>query len=128
MDAKIERVQSAAAMKRIAHLFACLGVAAGCQRGAGSTAPPVSEPYRQDIESLCNAMVESGADRLPAGERALPIATWLAAHLRTQEAHEYLIRIQPLVGEPKAAALEAEATRVGLPRCTLASEWRTPAP
>ncbi len=126
MDAKIERVQSAPVMKRIARVFACLGIAAGCQR-AGGTAPPVSEPYRQDIESLCNAMVESGADRLPAGERALPIATWLAAHLRTQEAHDYLVRIQPLTGEPKAAALDAEARRVGLASCALSAAWRVPA-
>ena len=126
MDAKIERVQSAPAMQRIAFLFACLGVAAGCQRGAGS-ATPVSEPYRSDIENLCDSLGRSGADQLPAGERALAIASWLAAHLQTQEAHDYLIRIQPLTGEPKAAALEAEARRVGLPRCALAAEWRVAA-
>jgi hypothetical protein len=128
MDAKIERVQSAPAMNRIACLLACIGIAAGCQRGAGSTAPPVSEPYRSDIENVCNAVVRAGADQLPAGDRALAIATWLAAHLQTQEAHEYLIKIQPLGGEPKAAALEAEARRVGLPGCALAAEWRGDAP
>jgi hypothetical protein len=127
MDAKIERVQSAPAMHRIACLFACLGVAAGCQRGAGTAAPPVSERYRSDIEDLCDVVVRSGADQLPAGERALALANWLAAHLQTQEAHDYLIRIQPLVGDPKAAALDAEARRVGLPRCALATEWRATA-
>ncbi|HEY0483381.1 MAG TPA: hypothetical protein VGD37_37930, partial [Kofleriaceae bacterium] len=55
----------------------------------------------------------------------LAIATWLAEHLETQDAHDYLIRIQPIVGEPKAAALEAEARRAGLPGCALAAEWRT---
>jgi len=128
MDAKIERVQSAPAMQRIACMFACLGVAAGCQRSAGSTPPPESELYRSDIENLCDAVVRSGADQLPAGEHALAIAGWLGTHLQTQEAHKYLVRIQPLVGEPKAAALEAEARRVGLPSCALAAEWRVAAP
>jgi len=128
MDAKIERMQSTSVMNRIARVLACLGVAVGCQRGTGSTAPPVSEPYRADIENLCDAVVRSGADQLPAGDRALVIANWLAAHLQTQEAHDYLIRIQPLTGEPKAAALEAEARRVGLGHCALADEWRVAAP
>lgn len=131
MDAKIERVQSAPAMQRIAHLFAYLGLAAGCQRGAGTTAPAVSEPYRSDITNLCDSVVSSGADQLPAGERPLAIASWLGTHLQTPEAHDFLVRIQPLEGEPKAAALEAEARRVGLPGCALAAEWRVgkkPAP
>jgi hypothetical protein len=128
MDAKIERVQSAPAMKRIACLFACLGVAAGCRRDSGSTALPVSEPYRSDIENLCDAVGRSGADQQPGGDRALVIASWLGAHIQTQDAHEYLARIQPLVGDAKAAALEAEARRVGLPGCALAAEWRAAKP
>src|SRR5512144_1546516 len=127
MDAKIEPVQSASAMKRIAMLFAYL-VAAGCQRGAGTAAPPVSELYRSDISNLCDSVVSSGADQLPAGERPLAIASWLGTHLQTQEAHDYLVRIQPLDGEPKAAALDAEARRVGLPGCALAAEWRVAKP
>jgi hypothetical protein len=112
-------------MNRIACLLVCLGIAAGCQRGAGSA---VSEPYRADIENLCDAVARSGADQLPVGERALTIANWLAAHLQTPEAHDYLIQIQPLVGEPKAVALEAEARRVGVARCALADEWHVAAP
>jgi hypothetical protein len=127
MDAKIERVQSAPAMQRFAYLFAYL-VAAGCQRGPGGAAQPASEAYRRDIENLCNAMASSGADQLPVGERAPAIATWLGAHVQTPEAHAYLVRIQPLVGEPKAAALEGEARRVGLSGCALAAAWRTVAP
>ncbi|HEX2685369.1 MAG TPA: hypothetical protein VHN14_02060 [Kofleriaceae bacterium] len=128
MDAKIERMQSTLAMNQIARLLACLGIATSCQRSAGSTATPVPEPYPSDIENLCDVVARSGADQLPVGERALTIANWLSAHLQTQEAHEYLIRIQPLSGEPKATALEAEARRVGLARCALADEWRTAAP
>lgn len=112
-------------MKRIARLLACLGVVAGCQRSSGSAPSQVSEAYRNDIARLCDAVVQSGADQLPAGDRTLAIATWLAEHLETQDAHDYLIRIQPIVGEPKAAALEAEARRAGLPGCALAAEWRT---
>lgn len=131
MDAKIERVQSAPAMPRIAHLFAYVGFAAACHRDAGSPVLSVSEPYRSDISNLCDSVVSSGADQLPPGERALAIASWLGTHLQTQEAHDYLVRIQPLDGEPKAAALDAEARRVGLPSCALAAEWRVakqPAP
>ncbi len=128
MDAKIERVQSAAVMNRIACMFACLGIIAGCQHGDGGAPAPVAAPYRLDIETVCNVVVLSGADQLAAGERALTIASWLASHLETTEAHDYLIKIQPLTGAPKAAALEAEAKRVGLPRCALAAEWRDPDP
>jgi hypothetical protein len=109
-------------MNQIARWLACLGVIAGCRSSAGSGA--VSEAYREDIARLCDVLAQSGADQLPAGERALTIATWLAGHLTTPEAHEYLVRIQPLTGEPKAAALEAEARRAGLAGCALAAEWR----
>jgi len=127
MDAKIARVQSAPAMGRIAFLLVCICVA-GCQREAGGTAPPVPEPYRADIATLCDVVTRSGADQVPAGERTLLIATWLSGHLQTAEAHDYLVKIGPLVGDAKAAALEAEAARVGLQKCALAAEWRTPTP
>jgi hypothetical protein len=110
-------------MKQIARLLAGLGVVAACQRGAGSA---VSETYRDDIARLCNAVSLSGAEQLPPDARALAIAQWLPEHLSTDEAHAYLVKIQPLAGEPKAAALDAEARRVGLGSCPLATEWRTP--
>src|SRR4051812_31288934 len=97
-----------AGMKRIAPLLAGLAVVAGCQRTTGTTAA-VSGPYRADIVRLCDVVVQSGADQLPEGERLLAIAQWLPAHLETQEAHEFLARIQPLEGEAKAGALDAEA-------------------
>jgi hypothetical protein len=112
-------------MLRIASLLLCL---AGCQREAGSTAPPVAESYRADIATLCEVVARSGADQVPPAERTLLIATWLPGHLQTAEAHDYLVKIGPLVGDAKAAALEAEAARVGLTRCALAAEWRTPTP
>ena len=111
-------------MHYLARLLAGLALVAGCQRSAGSAAAPISQTYRDDIARLCDVVVQSGANQLPPGERALPIATWLSAHLESQEAHDYLVKIQPLTGEPKAAALDAEARRVGLASCALAAEWR----
>jgi hypothetical protein len=111
-------------MKQIVRLLGCLCAVAGCQRSAGSTAPEVSEAYRQDIARLCDVVAQSGTGSQPSPDRTLAIATWLAGHLETSEAHDFLIRIQPLVGEPKAAALDAEARRAGLASCALAAEWR----
>ncbi len=123
-------------------VLACLVVllTAGCQRDDKSPPPPPAPPpvaptaprtdaaYADDVRRLCGVISLSGADQVPAGERALPIANWLAANLKTAESRKFLVAIQPLVGEPKAAALEAEAKRVGLPGCALATEWRVPTP
>lgn len=110
-------------MKRIAHLLAGLAIVVGCQRTTGNAAP-VPGPYRADIARLCDVVVQSGADQLPAGERLLAIVQWLPEHLETQDSRQFLARIQPLEGEAKADALDAEARRVGLPGCALAAEWR----
>ena len=93
-------------------------------------APAVSvSPYTSDIDNLCDVMVRSGADQLAPGERQLATAEWLGSHIQTDEAHEFLVKIQPLEGNAKADALEAEAKRIGLPGCALAAEWRaTPTP
>jgi hypothetical protein len=71
-------------MNPIACLLAGLALVAGCQRSSGTTAA-VSPNYRDDIARLCDVVVQSGADRMPLGERALPIANWLATHLETAE-------------------------------------------
>jgi hypothetical protein len=114
-------------MKSIACVFAAVvACLAGCQRDRDHAAAAVPEAYRADIENLCDAIARSGADQRPADEHALVIATWLGSHLTTDEAHQYLVQIQPLEGEPKAAALDAEAHRVGLARCALAAAWRAP--
>ena len=97
-------------------------------------APPptqVPEPgsaatgYAGDIEKLCDVIARSGTEQSASDERMLLVANWLAANLETQEARDFLVQIQPLVGEDKARALEAEAKRVGLAGCALAAEWRT---
>jgi len=111
-------------MKQIAYLLAALGIVAGCQRTTGTAAAAASAPYRADIARLCDVVAQSGADRQPPGERLLTVVNWLPAHLETQEAHEFLVRIQPLEGTAKADALDAEARRVGQAGCALAAEWR----
>jgi hypothetical protein len=106
-------------------------VLAGCQRGETSSDPaktpvaPPSSDYAADISALCDCVKRSGA--AADDSRALTIANWLAANLKTPESRKFLVQIQPLASEPKATALEAEARRVGLPGCALAAEWRTPA-
>jgi hypothetical protein len=124
MDAKIARVQSAASMSRFACVFACMATIAGCQRRAADAPPLATEPYRADIENLCDVLARSGADKMASNERTLVIANWLAARIQTAEAHAYLVKIQPLNGQDKADALDAEAKRVGLSSCALSAEWR----
>jgi hypothetical protein len=118
-------------MKRFAWLLV-----AACQSGSSSSPPPapgadlprpfVTDAYRKDIDSLCNVMKLSGADEQPPDARQAVIAMWLGPHITTEEGRHYLIAIQPLQGEVKAAELEHEARRVGLAGCPLAAEWRKP--
>lgn len=130
MDAKIGRVQSAAAMLRFtwSSTFPVAWLVLVACGGDASTARAIAEPYRTDIANLCDVVARSGADQPTAGARTYTTATWLAANLATQEARDYLVRIQPLTGEAKVAALDAEARRVGLGRCALADEWRAALP
>jgi hypothetical protein len=113
--------------------------AAACQSGEAKEAPAsrttviqlpkarVSDAYRADITTLCDVVHLSGADQKPQDERWAIIAMFLGPQIKTDEAREFLVAIQPLQGEAKALALETEAKRVGLAGCALASEWRMPA-
>lgn len=116
----------------------CLVLAAACQSGQSSEAPAntaviqlpkaqVTEQYRADITTLCDVVHLSGADNKPKDEQWTVIAMFLGPALKTSEAHEFLVAIQPLRAEPKALALETEAKRVGLAKCELANEWRSAA-
>ena len=132
-------------MRQMAWLFGCLGVAMGCHPDAQPAPPPPAsadhapeapqvaaaseaptDPYRADIENLCDAMNRSGADQLQLGDRQVAIAGWLGGHIQTAAAHQFLVNIQPLQGMAKADALVAEARKVGLADCALAAEWRGP--
>lgn len=116
-------------------VLAC-GLLLGCQsKDTGQPAPTESavaaapgSGYAKDIEALCESVTRSGADQGEPDAKALTIANWLAANLTTPESRKFLVRIQPLVGDAKASALETEARRVGLAGCALADEWRAPPP
>src|ERR1044071_2689381 len=109
-------------MKWIAYLLAF-----GCQSGEARQAPPapagskivqlpkaaVTEAYRADITTLCDVVHLSNADQQPKDERWPIIAMYLGPHIKTSEAHDFLVAIQPLRGEAKALALETEGKRVG---------------
>lgn len=121
-------------MKSIACAITLVGALLGCQSKeskdtpdpVGTTAP--DSPYAKDIEALCEAITRSGADQGEPEARTYTVATWLGSAIQTQEGRNFLVRIQPLVGAEKASALENEAKRVGLAGCSLADEWRQPAP
>jgi hypothetical protein len=118
-------------MRRIVWL-AVVGL--GCQRSAPdeNAPPPPTVPaadraaYAKDIAQVCDVVTLSGADTLEGDARILPIAQYLGSHIQTQQAREFLARIQPLVGAAKADALDAEAKKAGLASCALAAEWRKP--
>jgi predicted metalloprotease with PDZ domain len=107
-------------------LFGALGVALGgaCHKDAPRASAQVTPEYKQDITNLCDVLHLSGADQLPADSRTPTIAMWLGPHITTPAGHEFLVKIQPLEGMTKAAALDDEAKRVGLDGCALADEWR----
>ena len=117
-----------------------LVLATACQSGQATEAPAnsaentkviqlpkaqVTEEYRADITTLCDVVHLSGADQKPKDER-WPIVAMHLGKLKEQ-AHEFLVAIQPLAAEAKALALETEAKRVGLAKCELANEWRAAA-
>lgn len=91
-----------------------------------AAAAAASKDYAGDIAKLCEVVQLSGAEAESPDDRRLPIANWLAANLTTSESRQFLAQIQPLVGDRKADALDAEARRVGLAACSLAAEWRAP--
>ncbi len=97
----------------------------GCQKtGDKPSQPPPDDAYRADIYSICDCVHLSGADKLPKDEQWPAIALWLGPQIKTPEGHAFLVKIQPLEGEAKASALDAEAHRVGLTSCALSAEWR----
>lgn len=104
---------------------AASSAATGSAAASGPGGP--SEPaYKADIENLCDVLVRSNAADLDINDRTYVVATWLSQNLKTDASRKFLAQIQPLGGEQKAKALEAEAKRVGLTSCALADEWRRP--
>lgn len=100
--------------------IAALALVVGCSRGGGQ----VSDEYRADITNLCDSVRLSGNADVHDDSRVMAIAMWLGQNIHTQEGKDFLVRIQPLKGEPRAKALDEEAKRVGLLSCPLSAEWR----
>jgi hypothetical protein len=135
MDDTIATRQSVAVMKRILGFVLLLGCQHGEEDHSAARAPVVvpepaapvevatATPYAGDIQRICNSMHLSGADKDPGGAQVV-VANWLAGHIETSQAHDFLVEISPLVGVPKADRLESEAKKVGLPGCALAAAWR----
>ena len=92
-------------------------------KGRAASGPPakVDAAYTQDIEAVCDVVARAGQGKMPD---AVTVATWTAQTLQTQDARLFLAKIQPLVGNAKADALDQEATRVGLSKCALSQLWR----
>lgn len=109
-------------------LLACIGCQSGQSSESGGAPAPTSRAttneYAGDIERLCNAMTLSGADKLPQGERMMPLAQWVAANLKTPEGKAFMLKTNQLPKGEHADVLEAEAARVGLAGCPLADFWR----
>ena len=86
------------------------------------------EPYRTDVQKICDSMSLSGADKLEKLERVAPHSKWLGENIATREAQMFLVNMKQLAdNEAKAKALEAEAKRVGLTAgCALANVFRAP--
>ena len=103
--------------------------AAPAAPAAAPSAPATTradEPYRKDVQNVCNVIELSGAAGHASNDRAYLVATWLGKNLTTSDAQRWLASIQRLNGNAKADALEQEARRVGLDSCALAAEWRSP--
>jgi hypothetical protein len=94
--------------------------ALACQ-GARSS---VSEPYRADLENLCDAEARSGALEQPESARAFTVAQWLGPALKTSEARSFLASLAAASPSQKGVLLREEAAKAGLKACALADTWR----
>jgi hypothetical protein len=127
-------------MMRILSMLCC-GVwllAAGCKGGqesstdqaAGAAAAPVDpqEQYKAELSDLCFGEERSGAMDQPEAQRAMFMAQWLGTRIHTQQGRDFLAQVARAAPAEKAALLQAEATRLGLPSCPLVQSWGGTAP
>ncbi len=119
-------------MKRlywIVFLVACGNSSSPAKENQNSEPAKVDDAaYKADIEALCDVINRSGTADMDPHERAMKIATWLGTNMKTQDGRKFLSKIRPIKGADKGDALDAEAVRVGLPGCALATEWRKSRP
>jgi len=135
-------------------MFRCLGawslavvllaVAPACQQGPVSRhekgaatdepgAAPVEvakaqagDPYRRDVDRICNSEAQSGALELEEGARAMHVAQWLGANIESQDGREFLASLSRADPKGKASLLMQESQRLGLGECALAKAWSGP--
>lgn len=111
-------------MKRLYLLAVVAAVACqSSEKAAPNTS--VDAAYKADIEALCDVVNRSGTAEMDPADRTMQVATWLGSNLKTQDARKFLSKIRPIKGPAKGDAIDAEAKRLGIPSCPLATEWRT---
>jgi len=103
--------------------FVALGLAA-CQ--SGTTRGSGGNPFRADVERICNALSLSGADKDQTSQKTYIMAQWLNTNITSEQGHAFLIEFARL-GDDKAARvekLESTARQLGIASCPLAAQWK----
>ncbi len=108
-------------------IFAVI-VGGGCkkERAAPPAAPVAEKAYAADVARICDVMKLSGAAEAPEGQQMFTVADWLGRNLETDAGHDFLVVFQQTADTGKAALLSAEASRLNLGSCALASSWGGP--
>jgi len=79
--------------------------------------------YARDVDRICRVKELSGVETQPELNPLVATAQWLSDNLETDAGRQLVIRINGLPTTERAAAYDAEATRVGLTACPTARAW-----
>jgi len=79
--------------------------------------------YARDVDRICRVKELSGVETQPDLNPLVATAQWLSDNLETDAGRQLVIRINGLPTTERAAAYDAEATRVGLTACPTARAW-----
>ena len=82
--------------------------------------PVVADPYRSDLDAICNAEARSGASSVAAADRPATMAKWIDAHLQTQRARDLMGALATIAPADRPAKLRAEAASNGVATCPFA--------
>jgi len=93
---------------------------------ANAQAAQGGDPYRRDVDRICNAEAQSGALELEEGARAMHVAQWLGSHIESQDGREFLASLSRADPKGKAMLLQQESQKLGLGDCALAQAWSGP--
>ena len=87
---------------------------------AGASCAP---SYADDVRAICSApALSGGAGRLDDAERLATSERWMATHARSAEGKALVAKLTMVDVDP-ASLMRAEARRVGVEECPLASEY-----